>query len=197
MAHIDYFFTPLSPFAYLAGDGLERIAAKHGATVTYKPANYGRLMGETGGLPVGKRHPSRQAYRLQDLPRLARRNGLAMNVVPAHWPTDGSHAAAAIIAAQDAGGGDVGRLARLLAAACWAEEKDIANPAVVDEALTASGFDIATLDIAAGRMKIEPITDEGVAAGVFGAPFYIVDGTEKFWGQDRLPHLDDHLSEIA
>ncbi|MEL7464904.1 MAG: DsbA family protein [Pseudomonadota bacterium] len=193
MAHIDYFFTPLSPFAYLAGDGLETIAAKHGATIAYKPANYGRLMEVTGGLPVGKRHPSRQAYRLQELPRIAKRNGLKINVHPAHWPTDGTLACAAIAAVQ-AAGGDAGAVARALMAACWAEEKDIADAAVVDACVAAAGAAVDSFDIDAAKALVEANTDEGIEAGVFGAPFYIVDGEQKFWGQDRLPYLDEHLA---
>jgi 2-hydroxychromene-2-carboxylate isomerase len=195
MAHIDYYFTPLSPFAYLAGDGLEVIAAKHGATVAYKPVNAGRLMEAMGGLPVPKRHPSRQAYRLQELPRIARRAGLPINMHPAHWPTDQSRAAAAIIAAED-GVGDQGALVRAIARACWAEEKNIADQDAVDAALVEAGFDPAAIDYDMGAARLEPNTDEAMEAGVFGFPFYIVNG-EKFWGQDRLAYLDDHLTDIA
>lgn len=194
MAHIDYYFTPLSPFAYLAGDGLERIAEKHDATIAYMPVNFFRVMENMGGLPVPKRHPSRQEYRLQELPRIAKRNGLPLTLKPKHWPTDGAPACATIIAAAAQGGGDVGKLSRYLLAACWAEEKDIADQAVIDAAVRDAGFDPATLDIEAGRAQIEPLTDKAIAAGVFGAPFYIVDG-ERFWGQDRLEYLDDHLAE--
>lgn len=193
MAHIDYYFTPLSPFAYLAGDGLERIAEKHGATIAYKPVNAARLMGETGGVPVAQRHPSRQAYRLQDLPRIAKRAGLPINLQPAYWPTDQSRAIAAVLGAE---GGDTGVLAQVLARACWAEDKDIADQAVIDAALVEAGFDPGAVDYAAGAAQVEPLTDEALAAGVFGFPFYIVGG-EKFWGQDRLPYLDDHLAELG
>jgi 2-hydroxychromene-2-carboxylate isomerase len=47
-----------------------------------------------------------------------------------------------------------------------------------------------------GAARLEPNTDEAMEAGVFGFPFYIVNG-EKFWGQDRLADLDDHLTDIA
>lgn len=197
MAHIDYYFTPLSPFAYLAGDGLERIAAKRGATIAYKPIDFGRAMVAAGGLPVPKRHASRQEYRLQELPRIAKRVGLPLTLHPAHWPTDGLPACAAILAAEATGdaGGDVGALARRLLAACWDGEKDIAEPAVIDAALRASGFDPAALDREAGAARIAPLTDEAIERGVFGAPFYIVATTgQKFWGQDRLDYLDAHLA---
>lgn len=196
MAHIDYYFTPLSPFAYLAGDGLERIAAKHGATIAYKPCDMGRVLGETGGLPVGKRHPSRQAYRLQDLPRVAKGAGLTINLQPAHWPTDGTLATAAILAVAEAGG-DAGAVARALMAACWAEDKDIADPKVVDAAVARGGAEVDAHDIEAAKSRIAPLTEEAIAAGVFGAPFYIVDGDERFWGQDRLPYVDQYLAEIG
>ncbi|WP_340107874.1 2-hydroxychromene-2-carboxylate isomerase [Pikeienuella sp. HZG-20] len=193
MPHIDYYLTPLSPFCYLAGDRLERIAAAHGASIAYKAIDFGRAMAAMGGLPVSKRPVARQEYRLQELPRIAKRNGLPITLHPAHWPTDGAPATAAILAADAAGGGDVGALARRILAACWAEEKDIADPAVIEAALRASGFDPAALDFDAAKERIEILTDEAIARGVFGAPFYIV-GEEKFWGQDRLAYLDDHLA---
>ncbi len=195
MPHIDYYFTPLSPFAYLAGDGLERIAARHGATIAWKAIDLGRAMSEAGGLPVGKRHWSRQEYRLQELPRLAKRAGLPITLHPKHWPTDPTRAVSAILAADAAGGGDVGLLSRRLLAACWAEEKNIADPEVVELCLRAAGFDPAALDHEAAAARIGPLTDEAIERGVFGAPFYIVAETgQKFWGQDRLDHLDDHLA---
>lgn len=194
MAQIDYYFTPLSPFAYLAGDKLERIAAKHDAKIAYKPIDFGRAMEAAGGLPVSKRPRARREYRLQELPRIAKHAGMPLTLHPAHWPTDGGPATAAILAAE-AAGGDVGGLARRLLAACWSEEKDIAEPAVIDAALRASGFDPAALDLEAGAARIGSLTDEAIERGVFGAPFYIVVETDqKFWGQDRLEFLDAHLA---
>ena len=187
MVEIHYYFSVLSPFTYLAGDGLERIAEKHGATILYKPCDVMRIFAETGGVPVPKRHPTRQAYRLQELPRIARRAGLPITISPAHWPTDPVPATTAILAAAEAGGGDPGAVARALLSACWAEEKDIADPDVVAKALAAGGFDAAALSpaMAAAQPRIAELTDEALAKGVFGAPFYVV-GEELFWGQGPL-----------
>ena len=194
MPHIDYYFSPLSPFAYLAGAEMEEIAARHGATIAYKPVDAPRLMVEMGGLPVPKRHPARQAYRLQELPRIARARGMPINVHPAHWPTDASGAVAALAATELAGAG-TGALSRALLTAVWAEEKNIAEAAVLDEALAKAGVDKAKLDLAAGAAQIEANTAEAMEAGVFGFPFYIVAG-ERFWGQDRLSYLDAHLGSM-
>jgi 2-hydroxychromene-2-carboxylate isomerase len=46
----------------------------------------------------------------------------------------------------------------------------------------------------AGAEEYARNLEDAVSAGAFGAPFYIVDGTEKFWGQDRIEDLDLHLS---
>lgn len=198
MPDIDYYFTPLSPYSYLAGDKLERIAERHGARISYKPVNLMKVFEATGGVPPAQRPPARQAYRLQDLARVARREGLPINLQPAHWPTNPAPASYAIIAAQEAGGGDVGALARALMAACWAEERDIAEDAVIGDCLEAAGFDrsLVSSGLLSGAETFERNTEEAIARGVFGAPTYVV-GDQIFWGHDRLPHLEDHLASLA
>jgi len=195
MAHVDYYFSTLSPFAYLAGDGLERIAARHGADVTYKPLDIMALFARTGGVAPTDRHPSRNAYRAQELARQARKRGLPINPGPAHWPTNPAPSSYAIIAAQNAGGGDVGALVQSVLRACWAEERDIADDAVVRECLQRAGFDPALADsgLLSGAETYAANLEEAVEAGVFGAPFYVVDSGQMFWGQDRLEDIDLHL----
>ena len=70
MAAIDYYFSTISPWAYLAGDRLEQIAARHGASITYRPLDLMQLFDRTGGQRPQDRHPARLAYRNQDLPCL-------------------------------------------------------------------------------------------------------------------------------
>ncbi|MDK3073717.1 2-hydroxychromene-2-carboxylate isomerase [Sedimentitalea sp. JM2-8] len=196
MTTIDYFFATLSPYAYLAGDRLERIAAKHGAAVTYKPLDLIALFGRTGGTPVPQRHPARQAYRAIELTRQSRKLGMPFNLSPAHWPTNPAPSSYAVIAAQDAGGGDVGALVQGFLRACWAEDKDIAQDEVVRACLKSAGFDPALADsgLLQGAETYAANLEEAVERDVFGAPFYITGDGEKFWGQDRLADLDAHLA---
>jgi len=105
MAHIDYYFATISPFTYMAGTRPAEIAAKHGATITYKPLDIMQLFGRTGGTPPKDRHPNRQEYRLKDLGYSAAMLDMPLNVKPAHWPTNMAPSSYAIIAAQNAGGG--------------------------------------------------------------------------------------------
>lgn len=197
MAEIDYYLFPLSPFAYLAGLRLEETAARHGATITYIPVQLFRIFAETGTAPVKDRHPSRQAYRLADIARVAALNDLPVNVQPRHWPTNPVPACTAIIEAQKAGGGDLGALAHSLGRAVWAEERDIAQDEVVRDCLQAAGFapDLAERGMLSGSETLERNTTQALLRGVFGVPTYGV-GDELFWGQDRLPHLDAHLAAL-
>lgn len=196
MAHIDYYFATISPYAYLAGTRLEEIAAQHGATITYKPLDLAALFARTGGTLPKDRHVSRQEYRAQELPRQAKKLGMPFHLKPAHWPTNMAPSAYAIIAAQAAGGGDLGALAHSMTRACWAEEKDVADEGVIRSCLEGAGFDpdLADKGLLAGAETYAGNLEEAVAAGVFGAPFYIVDKGARFWGQDRLEDLDAHLA---
>jgi len=196
MAHIDYYFTTLSPYAYLAGERLEEIAARHGATITYRPLDIMQLFPRTGGQAPKDRHPSRRAYRDQELPRQARKLGMALTLQPAHWPTNAAPSSYAIIAAQDAGGGDMGKLVHSILRACWVEERDIAEDAVIRDCLQAAGFDPALADsgLLSGAETYAANLERAVATNVFGAPFYVVDTGQSFWGQDRLEDLDLHLA---
>ena len=196
MAHIDYFFVTLSPWTYLAGGKLEEIAAKHGATITYKPVDMNRVFAATGGLPLGQRSDARKAYRLQELARAQKKTGLPLTLHPAHFPTNPAPSAYAIIAAQKAGGGDLGAFCRNILSACWAEEKNIAEDEVIRDCLARAGFDPALADkgLLDGAMTYEANTEEAIARGAFGAPVYITDTGACFWGQDRLDDLDAHLA---
>ncbi|MCY4460073.1 MAG: 2-hydroxychromene-2-carboxylate isomerase [Albidovulum sp.] len=194
MASIDYFFSVLSPFAYLAGDELEGIARKHGASIHYRPFDILYLFTKTGGTAPKDRHKSRQAYRLQELSRVAKFKGMPINTTPAHWPTDPVPASCAIYRAA-AEGGDIGRLAQTILRACWADELDIAEAEVIGNCLEQAGFP-KSLGCDAGK-EFERLFLQNTAnaeeKGVFGSPTYVVDD-QVFWGQDRLPYLDAWLS---
>ncbi|APE42672.1 2-hydroxychromene-2-carboxylate isomerase [Sulfitobacter alexandrii] len=195
MSQIDYYFATLSPYCYLAGLRLEAVAEKHGATINYKPFDIIAAFSRTGGKPPKERHVSRIEYRAQELPRQARKLGMPFHLQPAHWPTNGAPAAYAFIAAQNAGGGDLGLLAHAITRSVWADERDIAQDDVIRACLTEAGFDpgLADSGLLEGAETYARNLEEAVERGVFGAPFYIV-GDQRFWGQDRIADLDLHLA---
>lgn len=200
MAHIDFFFSTVSPFTYLAGARLEEIAARHGVTVAYKPVDVLALFVRTGGQALAERHESRREYRLQELRRHSAKLGMPINLQPAFFPANSAPSSYAIIAAQAAAqkgsGGDLGALVHGFTRACWAEERDISDDAVVRDVLSHAGFDpmLADSGLLLGAETYMKNLEEAVSRGAFGAPFYICDDGERFWGQDRLADLDLHLA---
>lgn len=195
MPHIDYYFATISPFTYLAGPEFEAVVAKHGATVTYKPLDIMGLFGRTGGVAPKDRHPNRQEYRLQDMRRRAIVTGLPFNLKPAHFPANMAPSSYAVIAAQNEGG-NVGALVQALTRSCWADDKDVSDEAVIRACLEETGFnpDLASSGLLEGAETYASNLEEAIAKGVFGAPFFISETDERFWGQDRISDLDRHLS---
>lgn len=196
MPHIDYYFATISPYTYLAGTRMEKVAARHGATVAYKPVDIVQLFGRTGGLPPGQRHESRQEWRMQEMPRQAKKLGLPFNVKPAHFPTNMAPSSYACINAAEAGGGDMGALVHGFGRAVWAEDLDIAQDDVIADVLEGAGFarDLGTSGMMTAADTYARNLEEAVRAGVFGAPFYVLDGDVRLWGQDRIDDIDLILS---
>ena len=199
MANIDYYLGTISPWAYLAGDRLERIAERHGATITYKPLDILQLFDRTGGVRPANRHASRMEYRAQELSRWSDHLGMALNIKPAFWPVNMAPSSYAIIAAQKTGGGDLGGLVQAILRAVWAEDRDISDDGVLRDILGRHGFDPALVDkgLFVGAETYGRNLEQAVEAGVFGSPFYVVqESGQKFWGQDRLDFLDRHLAAL-
>ena len=83
---IDFYLSLISPWTYLGSGRLEEIARAHGAQVRVKPVDYGAIFPKTGGLPLAKRAPERQAYRLVELQRWSKALGLPLNLHPKFFP---------------------------------------------------------------------------------------------------------------
>lgn len=194
---VDYYLAPQSPWTYLGHARLVAMAQAAAADVRVLPVDLGRVFPVSGGLPLGKRAPQRQAYRLLELRRFADHLATPLNLQPRHFPVAGDDAARLIIAARQAlGAGSALRLAGAVLAAVWAQERNIADPLVLQQLLQEQGLPAQLmLDAGSGAVQQEydDNTTAAIAVGVFGAPTYCVDG-EMFWGQDRLEFLARRLA---
>lgn len=192
---IEYYFSLHSPWTYLGHRLFREIAAKHGCDIVYRPVPLRSVFDETGGLPLPKRHPVRQRYRLVELQRWRARRGLELILQPQHFPYDPSLADRMVIAIQQ-GGGDPGAFMGEVMAALWARDQDLSQPESVIALADSTGHNGKVLCQAAESEDILDLyrstISHAVAAGVFGAPSYVLDG-EVFWGQDRLELLDSAL----
>ena len=197
MPHIDYYFSTLSPYTYLAGQRFEDVLVGHSASVNYKPLDIISLLNRTGGILPKDRHINRIEYRKQELVRQAEKFDLPFNINPAFWPTNAAPSSYAIIAAQNAGDGNLGMLVFSILRAVWAEEKDISQDDVIQASLREAGFDPALSEsgLLVGAETYAANLEEAIDKGVFGSPFYIVEDNQRFWGQDKIEDLNQHLSK--
>jgi 2-hydroxychromene-2-carboxylate isomerase len=198
---IDYYVSLNSPWTYLGSAPFAEIAKRHGATVNIKPAKFGPIFEQTGGLPLPKRSPQRQAYRLMELKRWREVRERPLHLEPRHFPCDDIPATRLVIAAK-LQGKDAHLLSLEFGRALWEREEKLADPATITAAAERAGLDAAAVR-AAGPSDaeldalLEQYTQEALKAGVFGAPSYVLPSGEIFWGQDRLELLDRALKTAA
>jgi len=195
-SHIDYYFTCMSPFAFLGHDALVRVAEKHGKEIRFKPFDLFKVWEISGAVPPAKRPPVRQRYRLLELQRIAEMRGIALNLKPAFFPTDPSLADHCVIAIAN-GGGNPAAFARSVGEALWVRDLQIADDGVIGDLLNGAGHDSAAILAAAADPAIaatrQQNSDDGIKADAVGAPAYVYDG-EVFWGQDRVDYLDHMIA---
>ena len=198
---IDYYLSLNSPWTYIGSAPFAEIARRNGVTVNVKPAKFGPIFEQTGGLPLPKRSPQRRAYRMMELKRWREVRGLPLNLEPKHFPCDDAAATRLVIAAK-LQGKDAHKLSLELGRAVWEREESLADAAVMALAAQRAGLDAAALR-AGGPSDAEldalfqQYTEDALAAGVFGAPSYVLPSGEIFWGQDGLELLERALKLAA
>lgn len=191
---IEFYFDFSSPYGYLASEKIDAIAAKYGRKVRWRPILLGVVFRETGVLPLTK-VPLKGAYSVHDFSRSARYMGIPY-AHPANFPLATQHAARTYYWLHDQHHGMARAFAHAAYRALFAEGRDISDLSVVLELAGQVGADSAALSEAlAGQALKDRLKAECEAAmkkGVFGSPYFIVDG-EPFFGADRLPQVERWL----
>ncbi len=197
--HVDYYASLNSPWTHLGAARIEALAAQHGATLRIFPVDFGTIFAGSGGLPLPKRSPQRQAYRLQELARWRDALGIPITIRPKHFPHNELPAAGCVIAVRETiGDAPAIRLAHRVLKALWEEEMDPADPATLAALIAQAGLDAdRVMALGAEPRWAERRTADTAAAlerGVFGAPSYVI-GEDIFWGQDRLDFVARRLAQ--
>jgi len=192
---IAFWFDFGSPYAYLASFEVEAVAARHGRTVAWRPFLLGAAFKTTGMRPLTD-IPLRGDYAARDLARAARRLGVPFRLPAAH-PVAAVAAGRAFLWAADTDARVAETFARAVFQACFGEGRNVGDPAEVLSIAADLGLDAQALSDAlasqALKDRFRAQNEEALANGIFGSPFFIVDG-EPFWGADRLPMIDDWLA---
>jgi 2-hydroxychromene-2-carboxylate isomerase len=194
---IDYYLAPQSPWTYLGHARLVEMAKKYGAKISIKPMDLGKIFPLSGGLPLPKRAPQRQAYRLVELARFRDHLQMPLHVQPTFFPVAGDPAARVIIAVREADGQDAAvTFAGKVLAGVWADQRNIADVDTLKLMLAECGLPEGRYDESLSESTqalYDADTQQAIDAQVFGSPSYVIDG-ELFWGQDRLEFVERKLA---
>ncbi len=195
---VDYYFAPVSPWTYLGHERFVALLQANAATCRLYPVDLSKVFPVSGGLPLPKRAPQRQAYRLVELARWSDWLQVPINVTPKFGASSGDLASRWILAAADRSVASGLAMTGGVLRARWAEERDIADPATLDAIAEGLGLDAAAIAARADSPGIaaeyEAATQRAIDGHVFGVPWYVYQG-DPFWGQDRLDFLARALSK--
>jgi 2-hydroxychromene-2-carboxylate isomerase len=196
--HIDYYASLNSPWTHLGAARIEAMAMAHGASMRIWPVDFGTIFPASGGLPLPKRAPQRQAYRLMELKRWRDHLGVPINIQPKHFPSSEQLSTSCVIALRETMGDQPAiKLAHRVLKAVWQDEMNPCDPATLAGLIKDIGLDADTIMQHGSEPKWDAMrkadTQSALDRGVFGAPSYVI-GDEIFWGQDRLEFVQRRLA---
>jgi 2-hydroxychromene-2-carboxylate isomerase len=193
---LDFWFDFSSPYAFLASQLVEDLAARHQRTVRWRPFLLGVILKETGAAPLTQ-VPLKGEYSKRDFARSARFHGLSEFRMPPRFPIPTQAPARVVLWQRERDPSKVPALVHAFFRAYFGEGRDISDPEVASDVAAAAGLDRAAaraaIDDAGCKEALKRETAEAIAAGVCGAPFVVVDG-EPFWGLDRFAQVERWLA---
>ena len=191
---IEFYFDFSSPYGYLAAERIDDIAGRHGRDVSWRPYLMGVAMKVTGSSPIVNR-PMLGEYSRRDMERSARRLKVPFGF-PEPFPIATIAACRAVYWRERAGVEEAKSLARALYRAYFADGRNISEAGVVADVAAGAGADrdalLAGIQDPAVKDRLKEVTNDAVARGIFGSPFFVVDG-EPFWGHDRMDEVERWL----
>jgi 2-hydroxychromene-2-carboxylate isomerase len=195
-APIVFHFDFISPFGWFASEHIEALAARHGRRVDWQAMLVGVSVLKVMGLKPLLETPLKGDYTKRDIARHARLQGLPLaRSLDAPIP-DPLPAARTFWWAKSTAPGSEVALARRIYSAMWVEAADIGDRVVLEPLVRASNLDVgrwrAALDDGSAAAMLRGAVERSLGAGVFGSPFFIVDG-EPFWGVDKLDLVERWL----
>jgi len=198
MPLIELFFDIGSSYSYLAATQMEKLTARTGVAVQWRPFLLGAVFKATGNdLPI--RVPHKARWMIHDMTLWAHHYGIPFRV-PSRFPLITLRTQRALAGVERSGNAAaIAPFALALFHAYWGEDQDVTSDAVIGACATSAGLDAATviaaIDAQETKDQLRATTDEAVRRGAFGAPAMFV-GDALFWGNDRIPLLEQYLSTL-
>lgn len=193
---IDFYFDFSSPYGYLGAELIDALAARHGRIVDWHPMLLGVVFKQTGAQPLTQ-VPVKGPYSQRDFARSARFHGVPFRMPPV-FPIAAQAPSRVMLWAKRGDPAAGVRAAHALFRGFFVDGRDISQSDVAADVAAAAGFDAAAaraaIDDPVIKDALKAEVERAIAAGVFGSPFFIVDG-EPFWGVDRFEQMDRWLAQ--
>ncbi|HJV60810.1 MAG TPA: 2-hydroxychromene-2-carboxylate isomerase [Albitalea sp.] len=193
---IDFYFDFSSPYSYIASEWIEALAARHGRTVEWKAILLGATF-QAAELKSPVAYPIKREYSLHDFERSARFAGVPLKN-PEKFPIPTQNAARMFWWLHEREPARASHWARHCLRAYFARGVDLSDPARLKELAAEFGLDAneaeAVWNDPVWKARLKQANDAAIAAGVFGAPFFVIDN-EPFWGNDRRPQIERWLEK--
>jgi 2-hydroxychromene-2-carboxylate isomerase len=197
VATLEFFFDCGSPWTYLAFHRVEDLCREAGADLVWKPILVGGVFNAVNGDVYAQRaqpNPRKARYFAKDLQDWARLYGLRIGW-PSVFPLNSVRAMRGALVAQDAG--RLPAYARAVFEAYWGEDRDVSREDVLGAVAARAGLDpvrlLARIAEPEVKQRLRANTDELIARGGFGSPTLFVDGSDMYFGNDRLPLVREAL----
>ncbi len=187
MPTVQFWFEFASTYSYIAAHRVETVAVAAGVPVEWKPFLLGPLFRRQGwnDSPFNL-FEARGRYMWRDIERLCMKYDAPLRR-PTVFPRNSLLPAR--VALLGAGQDWLPAFARAVYRANFAEDRDISDPAEIEEILRALNQDAPSLLASAvdpeNKERLRNQTEHAWEIGIFGAPSFVI-GAEVFWGNDRL-----------
>ena len=175
------------------------LVKKYNINVVEKPFDLvGTVFSNTGGLPIPKRHPSRQKYRLLEIERIGKKFNIPVNKQPIFFPPSDPHLPAKFVIAATKMGDNL-NFSNLCLEYLWSLDKNISDYKVLEDICMSLNLNFEKIKNLAlsdeTEIQYKKNSKDAIDKNIFGAPSYVLNG-EIFWGQDRLEYLEDAIKNF-
>lgn len=198
---IEFFFDCSSPWTYLAFHNIQSLAKEFDTQISWRPILVGGIFNSINPSVYQSREtpvPAKARYMKKDLDDWARSAGVTIKFPPTVFPVNSVKAMRGCIWLMRERPDALPPFARAVFEAYWGDDRDISTDGVLGEICTRTGIEPASLLAGIGEQAIKDQlkinTDEVIARGGFGSPTIYLDGTDMYFGNDRLPLIREALA---
>ncbi|WP_315832146.1 2-hydroxychromene-2-carboxylate isomerase [Bradyrhizobium prioriisuperbiae] len=195
---MEFFFDCSSPWTYLAFHNIQPLAKEFNEPIVWRPILVGGIFNSINPSVYASREhpvPAKQRYTAKDMQDWARSAGLRIKMPPTVFPVNSVKAMRGCIYL--APEGKLVAFATAVFESYWSDDKDISQDTVLAEICARVGVDsdkfFAGIADPAVKQTLKENTDDVIKRGGFGSPTIYLDGTDMYFGNDRLPLIREAL----